>query len=138
MSAAISGMGSNWAAQAMTGASMRMPPSQKMSNVFSQIDTSNTGVVTKAQFAQAFNALNPPSSFKAMGANAVFSKLDTNNTGSVTQQQFVSGMTQMMSDVRQQKLQAYAQQPAATPPAQTVNASTDGLSRLGANINVSA
>lgn len=138
MSAAISGMGANWAAQAMSGASMRMPPSQKMANVFSQIDTGNSGAISKSQFTQAFDALNPPSSFKAMGAGAVFSKLDTNNTGSVSKQQFVSGMTQMMSEVRQQKHQAYAQQAAATPPAQTVDSSTYGLSQLGAHIDIKA
>lgn len=138
MSAAISGLGMAGAPQAMTGASMRMPPSQKMSNVFAQIDTNNTGVISKAQFTQAFNALNPPSGFKAMGAGAVFSKLDTSNTGSVSKQQFVSGMTQMMSDVRQQKHQAYVQQATATPPAQTVDASMYGLSQLGAHIDVKA
>ena len=138
MSAAISGMGSNWAAQAMSGASMRMPPSQKMASVFSQIDTGNTGTISKEQFNQAFSALNPPPSFKAMGADTIFSKLDTNNAGSVSKQQFVSGMTQMMSDIRQQKHQAYAQQATATPPAQTADASTYGLSRLGAHIDVKA
>jgi Ca2+-binding EF-hand superfamily protein len=139
MSSAISGLGANWAAQAMTGASMRSSPAQKMSNVFSQIDTGNTGSISKAQFTQAFNALNPPSSFKAMGADAVFAKLDVNKTGSVTKQEFVSGMTQMMSDVRQQKHQAYAQQ-AATTPAQTIDASLSGMSQLtiGSHINVKA
>jgi len=138
MSSAISGMGANWAAQAMSGASMRTSPAQKMSNVFSQIDTANTGSISKAQFTQAFNSLKPPASFKSMGADAVFSKLDTGNTGTVTKQEFVSGMTQMMSEVRQQKHQAYAQQAAATTPAQTISASSNGLSQLGSNIDVKA
>jgi hypothetical protein len=122
MTSAISGVGANWAAQAMTGASMRSSPAQKMSNLFSQIDTGNTGSISKAQFTQAFNALNPPSSFKA-----------------ITKQEFVSGMTQMMSEVRQQKHQAYAQQAAATP-AQTIDASLSGMSQLaiGSHINVKA
>ena len=115
-----------------------MPPSQKMSNLFSQIDTSNTGSISQSQFSQAFSALNPPSGFKSMGADAVFSTLDTNNTGSVSKQQFVSGMTQMMSEVRQQKHQAYVQQATATPPAQTVDASMYGLSQLGSHIDVKA
>ena len=118
MSAVISGMGAHMAAQAMTGASMPMPPAQKMSNVFSRIDTSNSGTISKTQFTQAFSSLNPPSSFKAMGAGAVFSKLDTSNTGSVSKQQFVSGMTQMMSEVRAQKHQAYVDQASATAPVQ--------------------
>jgi Ca2+-binding EF-hand superfamily protein len=139
MTSAISGMGANWAAQAMTGASMRSSPSQKMSNLFSQIDTSNSGTISKSQFTQAFSALNPPSGFKSMGADAVFSKLDSNNNGSVTKQEFVSGMTQMMSEVRQQKHAAYVQQ-AATTPAQTIDASLNGMSQLavGAHIDVKA
>jgi Ca2+-binding EF-hand superfamily protein len=139
MSAAISGMGAHMAVQAMTGASMPMPPGQKMSNVFSQIDTSNSGSISKSQFSQAFSSLNPPSSFKSMGADAVFSRLDTNNTGSVSKQQFVSGMSQMMSEVRAQKHEAYVQQASATPPVQTtINASSYGLSQLGTHIDVKA
>lgn len=139
MSAAISGMGAQMAAQAMTGASMPMPPAQKMSNVFSQIDTGNSGSISKAQFTQAFSSLNPPSGFKSMGADAVFSKLDTNNTGSVSRQQFVSGMSQMMSEVRAQKHQAYVDQASATPPVQqTINASMYGLSQLGVHVDVKA
>jgi Ca2+-binding EF-hand superfamily protein len=138
MSSAISGMGANWAAQAMSGASMRSSPAQKMSKVFSQIDTGNIGSISKAQFTQAFNSLNPPSSFKSMGADAVFDKLDTGNTGKMTKQEFVSGMTQMMSEVRQQKHQAYVLQAAATTPAQTINASANGLSQLGIHIDVKA
>ena len=138
MSTAISGLGANWAAQAMTGASMRSSPAQKMANVFSQIDIGNTGSISNAQFSQAFNALNPPASFKSLGADAVFSKLDVNKSGSVTKQEFISGMTQMMSAVRQQKQQAYAAQATATPPVQTINDSLNGLSRIGTNINVKA
>jgi Ca2+-binding EF-hand superfamily protein len=138
MSTAISGMGSNWAAQAMTGASMRMPPAQKMSNVYAQIDTSNAGTISKSQFTQAFSSLNPPASFKSLGAEALFSRLDTNNSGSVSKQQFVSGMTKMMTDVRQLKHQDYSQQATPTTPTQTINASMDGLSRLGKNIDVMA
>ena len=130
MNMAISGMGN--AVQAMTGASVRMPPAQKMSNLFSQIDTSNSGSITKSQFQQAFNALNPPSGFKAMGADAVFSKLEANNSGTVSKQEFVSGMTQMMAQVRQQQHAAPVTAPTATD---TINAS---LSALGSNINTSA
>ena len=138
MSAAISGASAHMAARAMTGASMPMPPAQKMSNVFSRIDTGNSGTISKAQFTQAFSSLNPPSSFKAMGADAVFSKLDTSNTGSVSRPQFVSGMTQMMSEVRAQKHQA-VQQASATPPVQqTINASMYGLSQLGVHVDVKA
>lgn len=133
MSGAISGLGSMMP-QAMTGASMRMPPAQKMNNLFNTIDASGTGSITKAQFTQAFNTLNPPAAFKAAGANAVFSALDPNNTGSVSQQDFVNGMTSQMSQLRQQQ----AHQASATPPAQTVNASLGALGAIGNNINTQA
>jgi Ca2+-binding EF-hand superfamily protein len=135
MSAAISGMGSAMMmAQGTTGASMRMPPTQKMNNLFSQIDTANTGSITQSQFTQAFNTLNPPAGFKAMGANAVFSALDTSNTGSVTRQQFVSGMTNLMSQLRQN----HHASAGSTTPAQTVNASSTGLGQIGGNVNTQA
>lgn len=132
MSGAISGLGSMMP-QATTGASMRMPPAQKMNNLFSMIDTSGTGSITKAQFTQAFNSLNPPAAFKAAGANAVFSALDPNNTGSVSKQDFVNGMTHLMSQLRQQHAAA-----GAASSAQTVNASLSALSAVGNNINTQA
>ena len=134
MSAAISGLG--MAPQAMTGASMRMPPSQKMSNLFSQIDTTNSGSITKSQFEQAFSSLNPPAGFKSIGADAIFAKLDPNGTGTVSKQDFTSGMTKIMSEIRQQHSNnAPASQ--APAPAQTIEASLSGLSNLavGSNIN---
>jgi len=135
MSMAISGMGGS--VQAMTGASMRMPPAQKMSNLFAQIDTSNAGSITKAQFSQAFKTMSPPAGAKAMGADAIFAKLDPNNTGSVSKQSFVDGMTQIMSQIRQQHHHANAAQ--TTSPTQTINASADALNQLsGTNINTIA
>lgn len=132
MSMAISGMGSAMQMQAMSGASMRMPPAQKMSNLFAQIDTANTGNITKSQFSQAFNTLNPPAGFKAIGADNVFARLDTNNNGSVSKQEFVNGMTQLMAQIRQHQHAAPVNAPTATD---TINAS---LSALGSNINTSA
>jgi hypothetical protein len=46
MSMGISGIGGSYAPQAMSGASARMPPTQKMATLFSQIDTSGTGLIT--------------------------------------------------------------------------------------------
>jgi len=139
MSAAISGMGMTVAPQAMTGASMHMPPAQKMFDLFSQIDTSNSGSITKTQFDLAFNTLSPPSGFKSMGADAVFAKLDPNNSGSVSKQDFKNGMLQMMAQLRQQRHESVAQ--ATTPaPAQTIDASLNELNQLvvGSNINTTA
>ena len=64
-----------------------MPASQKMSNLFDQIDNSGSGSITQAQFDQAFQTLNPPKDFKAAGADAIWSQLDPSNTGSVSRQE---------------------------------------------------
>lgn len=138
MSAAISGMGMSVSPQAMTGASMHMPPAQKMFDLFSQIDTSGSGTITKAQFELAFNTLNPPSGFKSMGADAVFAKLDPNNSGQVSKQDFKNGMLQLMSQIRQQQHHKPAEQ--ASAPAQTIDASLNELNQLviGSNINTTA
>ena len=77
-----------------------MSPSTKMSNLFDQIDTTGSGTITKSQFEQAFQNMNPPGSFQAAGADAVWSKLDPNGTGSVSKQDFVNGMTTMMKQLR--------------------------------------
>ena len=100
MSMSISGMGGAWSPQAMSGASMAMSPTQKMTNAYQQIDTAKSGSITGQQFSQAFNGLNPPAAFKAMGTSAIFSQLDPNGTGSVSQKDFVSGMTSLMSKAR--------------------------------------
>lgn len=140
MSAAVSGLGMTSAPHAMTGASMRMPPAQKMSNLFDKIDTSGIGSITKVQLGQAFNALNPPYGFKSMGADAVFTKLDPKGTGAVSKQDFINGMASMMYEIRQQRQlhrQEATQQPA---PTQTVYASLNQLSQMtiGSHINTTA
>lgn len=142
MSTAISGLGMAGAPQAMTGASMRMPPAQKMANLFAQIDTSGTGSITRTQFEQSFGSLKPPAGFKAMGADAVFAKLDANGSGRVSKQEFVNGMTQMVSHVRQQRQQHYetAVQTPAAAPTKTIDASLNKLSQItiGSNIDIKA
>lgn len=99
---------------AMSGASMRMPPQQKMNNLFGQIDSSNAGSINQAQFNQAFQSMNPPAVFKAQGASAIWSQLDPSGTGSVSKQNFVSTMKQLMVSLR-------------ASPAQTTAASTNAL-----------
>jgi Ca2+-binding EF-hand superfamily protein len=84
----------------MSGASMRMPPQQKMANLFNMIDASGTGSINKSQLAAAFQNLNPPLPFKNAGVDQIFSALDPNNTGSVSQADFVSGMVSLMSSLR--------------------------------------
>jgi hypothetical protein len=120
-------------AHAMSGASMRMPPAQKMANVFSQIDTSGSGTISKSQFEQSFQNLKMPQAFKAMGADAIFSKLDPNGTGSVSKQDFVDGMKSLMSQARQARSSAASQSTlqAGVTPAQTLTYSLQSLEALG-------
>lgn len=115
--------------QAMSGASMRMPPHQKMSNLFAKIDTAGTGSISKAQFVQAFNTMNPPAAFKALGADNAFAKLDSNGNGQVTKQEFIDGMKSLMTFGHQRH--------AATAP-QTLSASTAAMNNIGGTINTKA
>jgi Ca2+-binding EF-hand superfamily protein len=102
MSMAISGVGGADGYQAISGASMRMPPQQKMSNLYSQIDTGGAGSITQPQFNQAFQTLNPPAVFQAAGANTVWNALDPAGTGQVSRQDFVNGMKNLMVQLRQE------------------------------------
>lgn len=113
--ASVSGMNP---AQIMSGASMRMPPQQKMSNLFSKIDTANAGAINQSQFAQAFQTLNPPRVFKAQGADSIWKQLDPNGTGNVSKQNFVTTMKQLMVSLR-------------ADPASTATAGTGTLNSAG-------
>ncbi len=104
----------------VSGASPRMPPQQKMSNLFSNIDTSNSGSIDQSQFDQAFQSLNPPAAFKNAGADAIWKKLDPNGTGQVSQADFVSTMKDLMVKLRQEGTSASA-------GAQTTAAATSSL-----------
>ncbi len=99
MSMAVTGIGAGSGIMPMTGASSRMPPQQKMSNLFNAIDGSGSGSITQAQFSQAFQTMNPPAAIAAQGANAVWSQLDPNGAGSVSKAGFISGMKNVMAAV---------------------------------------
>jgi Ca2+-binding EF-hand superfamily protein len=101
MSMTVSGVGGAAGYQAVSGASARMPPQQKMSNLYNQVDTGGTGSITQSQFNQAFQTLNPPAPFKAAGASAVWNALDPNGTGQVPRQDFINGMKNLMVQLRQ-------------------------------------
>ena len=100
MSLDISSIGSGFAIHAMSGASAGMPPQQKMTNLFNQIDSSGSGGITQTQFDQAFQSLNPPAAFKQQGADAIFAALDPSGTGSVSKQDFITGMSNLMASLR--------------------------------------
>ena len=88
------------AIQTMTGPSATAPARQKMSSLFDQIDTAGNGSITNAQFAQAFQTMNPPPGFQAMGADAVYSQLDPQKTGSVSRSDFVNTMSMLSTSLR--------------------------------------
>ena len=96
----IQGVSAAGASSAMSSASAPAAPNTKMSNLFSQIDTSGSGTITEAQFDKAFQSMNPPGSVKAAGADAIWKQLDPNGTGSVSKQDFVSGMTSALKQLR--------------------------------------
>jgi len=100
MSVSMSGVGAG-APQVWSGASVRMPPQQKMANLFDKIDTVGSGSITETQLAQAFSSMRPPAGFRAMGSDALFAKLDPKGTGSVSKADFVQTMTSMMAQLRQ-------------------------------------
>jgi hypothetical protein len=123
MNISILGMGSTGMSSMVSGASMRMPPQQKMSNLYGQIDTSGAGSITQSQFNQAFQTMNPPTAFKAAGSTAVWNALDPGGSGQVSQQNFVNGMKNLMVQLRQDSSTSGA--------AQTLAANTEALDILG-------
>jgi hypothetical protein len=96
----VPAVGASSGLNAVSGASYGAPPQQKMSNLFDSIDTTASGAITQAQFAQAFQTQNPPAVFQRQGADAIFSALDPSGTGSVSKQNFVSTMSQLVVSLR--------------------------------------
>jgi Ca2+-binding EF-hand superfamily protein len=123
MSITISGLGNAGAYGTVSGASMRMSPQQKMTNLYSQIDTGGSGTITQSQFNHAFQTMNPPAPFKAAGASAVWGALDPSGTGQVSQQNFINGMKDLMVQLRQDNNDV-------SGPAETSAAGTQALNKL--------
>lgn len=123
----ISGV-SGGMAQVTAGASGRSHMGQKIADLFNQMDTNNTGSVTKAQFDSSFQSLNLPAHLKAQGAGAIFSKLDPHGTGAVSKRDFVAGMRSIAAKQSQE-----LNQPAVAQAA-TVSSGVNALnSALGKN-----
>jgi len=80
--------------------SKHVSPQQKLGHMFQEIDTAGKGSITKVQFHQAFNKLNPPDAVKAMGADAAFAKIDSKGTGSVSKQDFIHGMQSILAQAK--------------------------------------
>lgn len=107
------------------GSKPPVSPQQKMANLFQQIDTTNSGRITKAQFEQAFNKGVLPPAVKAAGVDAAFSKLDPSGSGSVSKQDFIKGMEAMAAYGVQPKKEV-ANAAAAQAPAKTAQAPASG------------
>jgi Ca2+-binding EF-hand superfamily protein len=101
MVSSVYGAGGAGGYSAMSGASSRMPPQQKMTNLFDKIDTDKSGSITKSELSNAFKTQKPPEVFQKAGVDNVWSALDPNNTGSVSKSDFVSGMKSLMVSLRQ-------------------------------------
>lgn len=93
------------------GSKPPVSPQQKMANLFQQIDTTNSGRITRAQFEQAFNKGVLPPAVKAAGVDAAFSKLDPSGSGSVSKQDFIKGMEAMAAYGVQPKKEVAAAKP---------------------------
>jgi hypothetical protein len=127
MNTIVSGIATAGDLHAMSGASGGMPPQQKMTSLYNNIDTGGSGSITQQQFNQAFQTLNPPPVFQKQGANAIFAALDPNGTGSVSKQDFVSGMSSLMVSLRSEGATSGAAGPS---PSQTLAASLQSLNTL--------
>ena len=123
MSISISAQSTAAMSHIMSGATTSMPPQQKMSSLYSHIDTGGSGSITHSQFNQAFQTMSPPAAFKSAGANTVWNALDPNGTGQVSQKEFVNGMKDLMVQLRQSTGTSGAAQTSAT--------ATQGLNVLG-------
>ena len=127
MNTIVSGIAAAGDLHAMSGASGGMPPQQKMTSLYNNIDTGGSGSITQQQFDQAFQTLNPPPVFQKQGANAIFAALDPNGTGSVSKQDFVSGMSSLMVSLRSEGATSGAAGPS---PSQTLASSLQSLNTL--------
>lgn len=123
----IGGVGNSGALHVMSGASAGMPPQEKMSRLFDQIDSSGSGNISQAQFAQAFQSFDPPAVFQQQGADAIFSTLDPNGTGTVGKQDFVNGMSRLMVSLRAEGGSSSAPGPS---PSDSVNGSLQVVNGL--------
>ncbi len=133
MSMIVPNVGAPATPSVVSGASMRASPQEKMTNLYNQIDTSGGGSISQAQFAQAFQTMNPPSAFQRAGADAVWSQLDPSGSGQVSQQGFVSGMKSLMVQLRR------GGSGGSTDPSQTAASATQALAALGnQSVNVVA
>lgn len=122
MSMAVSGMGGAGGFGGVSGASMRMPPQQQFSNLFSMVDSSGTGSITKSQLSGFMDSAKTPAVFRNAGVDAVWSQLDPSNSGSVSKDQFVSTMTNLLPLLRNTEASASTANSASSSLSSTLGA----------------
>ena len=120
MNMSITSAGGAGMPNAVSGASMQMPPQGKMTNLYNRIDTTGAGAISQNQFMNAFQTMNPPGPFKSAGADAVWNALDPNGSGQVSKTDFVNTMKTLMHQLRQ-SMQSVSQ---------TATAGTSGLNGI--------
>jgi Ca2+-binding EF-hand superfamily protein len=135
MNLSISGTSGMNSPQIVSGASSYGSPTSKMTNLFQQIDASNSGSISLGQFQQAFTTSNPPARFQSLWADAIFQQLDPNGTDSVSQGDFVSGMTALMKSLRSAGSSNESSPAAASaitdPASQSLSQSLQSFLKLG-------
>jgi Ca2+-binding EF-hand superfamily protein len=98
-------------------------PDQLAQSLFSQIDTSGTGSITKTELEDAVTKAGGT----AQGADALYAQLDPNNTGSVNEQQFAQYLQppSPTGNTAQDALLALIEDPAQNASTTTSTSSTD-------------
>jgi len=97
MSNAVSAVYGSYGPRLASQASVLLPSVQKLTMVFSRIDTKGRGSISRSQFIRAFGNMNPAAGFRQLGAEGVFAALDTQRTGAVSQLSFIRGTTRLMA-----------------------------------------
>ena len=116
MSSSISSVGSN-SAMMMQGTRMRRPdPTQMADNLFSKLDSSGQGYLTKADLQSAMDGVSSTGSSSSTSSTSsststssvddLFSKLDTNGDGKVTKQEFSDTLKKVAEQLGSQAMQA--------------------------------
>jgi Ca2+-binding EF-hand superfamily protein len=98
-------------------------PDQLAQSLFSQIDTSGTGSITKTELESAVTKAGGTT----QGADALYAQLDPNNTGSVSEQQFAQYLQppSPTGNTAQDALLALIEDPAQNASTTTSTSSTD-------------
>ena len=100
----ISGIGGNGA---MMMQHMKRPdPTQMAEDLFSKLDTSSQGYLTKADLQSAVAGTSSSSSRGSSSVDNLFSKLDGNGDGKVTKQEFSDTLKKMLDELSSQFMQA--------------------------------